>query len=80
MNKEKLKKLEDKISYLTSALDAAIDDYFKFDNSGETKETILAKIDKYHISKSLKLKLIDKVNSYEENKNNNNNNDTQETP
>lgn len=48
--------------------------------SGETKETILAKIDKYHISKSLKLKLIDKVNSYEENKNNNNNNDTQETP
>ena len=39
MNKEKLKKLEDKISYLTSALDAAIDDYFKFDNSGETKET-----------------------------------------
>ena len=39
MNKEELKKLEDKISYLTSALDAAIDDYFKFDNSGETKET-----------------------------------------
>lgn len=39
MNKEELKKLEEKISYLTSALDAAIDDYFKNDCSGETTET-----------------------------------------
>ena len=36
---DELKKLNEKITYLTSALDAAIDDYFKFDNSGETKET-----------------------------------------
>lgn len=31
---------------------------------GESKESIIAKIDKYHISKDLKLKLKDKVNSY----------------
>lgn len=37
--KNELKKLEEKVSYLASALDAAIDDYFKYDNSGETEET-----------------------------------------
>ena len=37
--KNELKKLEEKVSYLVSALDAAIDDYFKYDSSGETEET-----------------------------------------
>lgn len=37
---------------------------------GESKESILEKIEKYHISKELKRKLIDKVNSYENSHNN----------
>ena len=37
--KSELQKLEEIISYLVSGLDAAIDDYFKYDNSGETEET-----------------------------------------
>lgn len=37
--KSELKKLEERISYLASGLDAAIDDYFAFDNSNETAET-----------------------------------------
>lgn len=37
--KSELKKLEERISYLASGLDAAIDDFFQFDNSGETEET-----------------------------------------
>jgi len=39
MEIEKLKELKERICCLTSNLDAAIDDYFKPDNSGETKET-----------------------------------------
>ncbi len=39
IEKSELKKLEERISYLMSGLDTAIDDYFKNDNSGETKET-----------------------------------------
>lgn len=34
-----LEKLEERISYLLSGLDAAIDDFFKNDCSGETEET-----------------------------------------
>lgn len=37
--KSELKKLEERISYLASGLDAAIDSFFRFDNSGETEET-----------------------------------------
>ncbi len=37
---------------------------------GETKETILAKIEKYHISKGLKLKLKDKVENFDFSENN----------
>ena len=37
--KSELKKLEERISYLASGLDAAIDDYFAYDNSNETAET-----------------------------------------
>ncbi len=39
MSTNNLKELNEKITSLASALDAAIEDYFKFDNSGETPET-----------------------------------------
>ncbi len=39
MELEKMKELKEKIFTLTTHLDAAIEDYFKADNSGETEET-----------------------------------------
>ena len=39
MSTNNLKELNEKITSLASALDAAIEDHFKFDNSGETPET-----------------------------------------
>jgi hypothetical protein len=39
MATDNLKELNEKITSLASALDAAIEDHFKFDNSGETPET-----------------------------------------
>ena len=38
--KTELKKLEERISYLASGLDVAIDCHFQYDNSGETEETV----------------------------------------